>query len=85
MLVILLVGGISLSQLIDFSVFNESGQPIDLEHINLTLTIQITELNDRLVGHNLNTRRGVVDYATVSDQQIVNLRANADLCTPPER
>lgn len=59
---------------LDFSFFNELGQPISLERLDPKFVIQIVEYSDRLVGQNLNTRRGVVDYTSVVDHRIDTLK-----------
>jgi len=59
---------------LDFSFYNEQGQPINLDRLDIKLVIQIIEYSDRLVGQNINTRRGIVDYTSITDKRVETLR-----------
>jgi len=58
---------------IDARFFNQDGQPIDFGRTEFSLVINIVEYADRLMGQNLNTRRGFIDYTTVSKYQVQKL------------
>lgn len=64
---------------LDLIIVNQDGLPINLNNNIFNFTIQIVEYSDRITGQMLNTRRGVIDYTSITHgtvQQFTQNQAN---------
>jgi hypothetical protein len=60
-------------EFLDVSFVNQDGQPVDFDECDFSMTLAIVEYADRLVGQNFNTRRGFIDYTSVTRNTVQKL------------
>ena len=60
-------------EFMDISFYNQDGLPIDFGDCDFSLSLHIVEYQDRLVGQNFNTKRGFIDYTSVTRSVVQKL------------